>query len=372
MKKTNKDNAYNVPLNKAAEIHMLTLFCTGAVTFVLEVLFFFLLSSQGVIEIGTQKYFIKYLLLPTGCNTLLIVSGYIIYHSKKADVRLKSYALSICLVLSSFVIALVHGVFSATCLIFAMAIMITVFYGEKILTTVIFLLAVIGRVISVRFCIDKNVVTDDTSIANLLLSFVILFGMYVLSLFIIRLENEKREMVTESMHAWNEMRQTSRTDVLTGLHNRQALEDFFDGKDGQYYRECKLPVFFALWDIDDFKRFNDIYGHLQGDDVLRYIGAACRAWSPWMECFRYGGDEFCAVIFDSDAGHIKAQLWDFQQQLAGYRNRDGKSIPISVSIGLTRFTGKMETAIAESDKALYRAKKGKKGNIVFFKEEAKN
>ena len=83
MKKTNKDNAYNVPLNKAAEIHMLTLFCTGAVTFVLEVLFFFLLSSQGVIEIGTQKYFIKYLLLPTGCNTLLIVSGYIIYHSKK-------------------------------------------------------------------------------------------------------------------------------------------------------------------------------------------------------------------------------------------------------------------------------------------------
>ena len=192
MKKTNRDNAYNVPLNKAAEIHMLTLFCTGAVTFVLEVLFFFLLSSQGVIEIGTQKYFIKYLLLPTGCNTLLIVSGYIIYHSKKADVRLKSYALSICLVLSSFVIALVHGVFSATCLIFAMAIMITVFYGEKILTTVIFLLAVIGRVISVRFCIDKNVVTDDTSIANLLLSFVILFGMYVLSLFIIRLENEKR------------------------------------------------------------------------------------------------------------------------------------------------------------------------------------
>ena len=46
MKKTNKDNAYNVPLNKAAEIHMLTLFCTGAVTFVLEVLFFFLLSSR--------------------------------------------------------------------------------------------------------------------------------------------------------------------------------------------------------------------------------------------------------------------------------------------------------------------------------------
>ena len=103
-------------------------------------------------------------------------------------------------------------------------------------------------------------------------------------------------MVTESVHAWNEMRQTSRTDVLTGLHNRQALEDFFGGKDGAYYRDSKLPGFFALWDIDDLKRFNETYGHLQGDDVLRYIGAACRAWSPWMACFRYGGDEFLSLI----------------------------------------------------------------------------
>lgn len=87
-----------------------------------------------------------------------------------------------------------------------------------------------------------------------------------------------------------------------------------------------------------------------------------------MECFRYGGDEFCAVIFDSDAEHIKEQLRGFQQQLAGYRNREGKRIPVSVSIGLTRFNGRQEMVIAESDKALYRAKKENKGNIVFFGE----
>lgn len=372
MIKSGKEDVYNIPLKKAAEIHMLTLFCTGAVTFILEVLFFFLLSSQGVMESSTQKYFFKYLLLPTGCNILLILCGFVLYQSRKTSLKVKCYALSVCLALCSFVIAIVHGMFPATSLLFSLAIMITVFYGDKTLTTVTFVLIVMGRLFSDRFCIDKSVTEDSASVANLILALVILSGVYVLSLFIIRLEIEKREMVTESTRAWNEMRQTSRTDVLTGLHNRQAMEDFFGGKGGLCRGSNQQTEFFAIWDIDNFKRINDTYGHLQGDDMLRYIGAACQAWSPWMESFRYGGDEFCAVIFDSDSAHVREQLEDFQKQLMGYRNREGKSVPISVSIGLTRFTGKMETAIAESDKALYRAKKGKKGNIVFFKEEPRN
>lgn len=348
---------------------MLTLFGIGAVALVMEILFFFLLSMQGEMESSVRKYFLKYILLPTGCNSILIGLGYMAYRAKSICLEKKQYILSISTVFAAFVIAVVHGMFASTCLLFFLAIIITVLYGDRRLTTITFLAAIAGRGMSSLYCIDKSVVFDDTAFANMILAIVILGGVYVLSLIIIRLETEKRNLIVESIHSWNELKQKIRKDTLTGLYNRQALEDYFK-KPFEYGIGEKKPSFLAMWDIDSFKALNDTYGHLQGDNMLRFVGACCRLWEGWMISFRYGGDEFCAIIFERDRELAIEQLQEFQRHLRGYASSGGKKIPISVSIGLTEFKEEkhLEHIVERADRALYRAKNEKKGSIVFLEK----
>lgn len=361
--------SYDTTLKKAVGAHMLTLFSIAAVTLVMEILFFFLLSAHDMVESSTRKYFLKYMLLPTGCNGIFVSLGYAFYRAKDVSLKQKEYILSFCTVFSAFIVAVVHGIFASTCLLFFLATIITVLYGDKLLTTITFLAALVGRCMSSIYCIDKSVAFDRNAYVNLVLASVILSGVYMLSLIIIRLETEKRNLIISSIHSWNEMKQKLRKDSLTGLYNRQALEEFFK-EPVEYMIAEKSPSFLAIWDIDSFKKLNDTYGHLQGDAVLRYVGACCRAWEDWMVCFRYGGDEFCAVIFDSQRNMVTEQLREFQSNLRAYMSSGGERIPISISIGVTEFKEQqgLESMLERADQALYRAKNEKKGNIVFFEE----
>ncbi len=161
-------------------------------------------------------------------------------------------------------------------------------------------------------------------------------------------------------------------DELTGVPNRRAFNEQLK-KLGRKYT-------IAMLDVDHFKKFNDNYGHTEGDNVLRYVATHLKDASN-SNVFRYGGEEFCIVY---SGYRIKDVLWRLEQmreELANRqfyirmdetnrrkqseKNRDNKSngrkkARVTISIGIAQRTDHFKTTeevINAADKALYMAKK---------------
>lgn len=103
-----------------------------------------------------------------------------------------------------------------------------------------------------------------------------------------------------SHHRESQARQQAMTDSVSGLRNRRFLDHFLPGLLERATRQ-RFRVTLLLFDIDDFKHYNDTYGHAAGDEIIREIGQlmqrCCRRHDVVV---RFGGDEFAVVFWDAD------------------------------------------------------------------------
>jgi diguanylate cyclase (GGDEF)-like protein len=160
------------------------------------------------------------------------------------------------------------------------------------------------------------------------------------------------------------------TDGLTGIYNhryfRQRIEDEFERA-----RRYNLPFSCLIFDVDDFKQVNDTFGHLQGDSVLREIGAhASQAVRKSDIVARYGGEEFVVIMPQTGLEGARTQA---ERLRAGIGEHLFQGMPpdqrITVSVGVAVYDRETmqdcEAMIRAADGALYRAKReGKNRTIV--------
>ena len=179
---------------------------------------------------------------------------------------------------------------------------------------------------------------------------------------------------------------TATTDELTGLMNRRMLFDRYD----TILSDCVIhqtSMACVVLDIDDYKQFNDSYGHPEGDALLRSIGAVLRRYSSKqnIEIGRIGGEEFLAVWQEKDmrrcesvAEELRCSIESMAVPHAGALDHDR----VTVSVGLCLLPAAVaQGAYLYADKALYRAKDAGKncacrydaatGNYHFLCEEEK-
>lgn len=146
----------------------------------------------------------------------------------------------------------------------------------------------------------------------------------------------------------------SQQDPMTGLSNRVTTEKMI--RESLYSSQQDGWNTLILIDIDHFKSFNDTYGHMLGDAVLRFMGDAMREVFRATDVLcRWGGDEF--VIFiprfrDEDA--LKNRLATLQARMRTFRNSKGP-MPITLSIGgvIARNNTTLNALFAKADEALY-------------------
>ncbi len=148
----------------------------------------------------------------------------------------------------------------------------------------------------------------------------------------------------------------SLTDPLTGLPNRRHLELHLE-QEFQAARRGR-PLSVVLFDLDDFKQYNDALGHLAGDDALRSVGRILDSETRAMNLVaRYGGDEFVAVLSDTDEEGARRHARRVARRLA--RNPVAGPLALRISWGVAQFTDDADSAkslLDAADRALYRSK----------------
>ncbi|WP_079573154.1 GGDEF domain-containing protein [Bradyrhizobium erythrophlei] len=162
----------------------------------------------------------------------------------------------------------------------------------------------------------------------------------------------------------------AKTDTLTGLPNRRALEEFFR-KAQIAAMEKGEPLSVLLIDIDHFKKFNDSFGHGVGDQVLRLMASVLRERLRESDLpARYGGEELIAVLPGADLATCAAVAERIRRLISECRitRRSTQellpSITVSIGVGQFQFGESMADLIERCDRALYLAKRNGRNRVV--------
>mgnify|MGYP006279958691 FL=1 len=155
----------------------------------------------------------------------------------------------------------------------------------------------------------------------------------------------------------DQYRSLSERDGLTGLFNRRALDQHLASA-VRRFQESGAPLSLLVLDADHFKAFNDRFGHLAGDDILRCLAGVMTHNVRYEDhCFRYGGEEFVVIL---PRRNIEQARKVAERIRRAFRDRSGGSgrPACTVSVGLAglRAGDSPEALLARADAALYRAK----------------
>ncbi len=178
--------------------------------------------------------------------------------------------------------------------------------------------------------------------------------------------------ITERQHAEETIRQLAYCDSLTSLPNRALLHDRLTQAILTGQRESK-PVAFVLMDIDRFKDINNTLGHPHGDLLLRQMGPRLQEMLRQTDTIaRMGGDEFAILLPDTDGEGARQVVAKLQQALEAPFAIDGLTVTVEASMGIALYPehgSKAETLIQRADVAMYAAKHGGGGYVVYSTEQ---
>lgn len=167
---------------------------------------------------------------------------------------------------------------------------------------------------------------------------------------------------------YQQVQELAITDSLTGVFTRRHyLERLREELD--YTRKFSYPLSVLMLDIDHFKSFNDHYGHLVGDAILRFISKLIKDNLRQVDLLcRYGGEEFSIILTNTDKEGAKLAAERIRQSVEdGLIKVYDENLKVTISIGVATFPedGRQDQMLIEmADKALYKAKQNGRNQVV--------
>lgn len=185
-----------------------------------------------------------------------------------------------------------------------------------------------------------------------------------------RLEESKKEIhsLKENLQ---KVTQESQRDFLTGVYNRKTFEHYAD-EQMALSKQNHTDLCLIMIDIDHFKKFNDTYGHLLGDEVLKIVARALTDTLKGRDAVaRFGGEEFVAILPETPIeGAFKVA--EVIRKAIATKELKNKSTgenygTITVSIGLSHFrptSDTLPTLVKRADDALYHSKRNGRNQVT--------
>lgn len=151
----------------------------------------------------------------------------------------------------------------------------------------------------------------------------------------------------------------SRTDELTQIGNRYALYDYFNKEENKAFKVL------ALFDIDDFKKINDVYGHIVGDYLLKRVAEIAVESLNDSVVFRYGGEEFVTLL---DKEGFYEKLEELRKKVEHYEfEYEDNKYKLTITIGASDYQEdvELEKWVELADEKMYYGKNNGKNQVVY-------
>jgi diguanylate cyclase (GGDEF)-like protein len=184
---------------------------------------------------------------------------------------------------------------------------------------------------------------------------------------------KERQLTKDRNRILSKLENLAITDGLTKLYN---LRHFYNQLEIEIDRSNRYghPLALLLLDIDNFKTYNDTYGHLEGDKVLVRLGQIIKSCLRTMDCaYRYGGEEFTIILPETTGEEAKnvAHRIKSSVEIESFFPEGGNVVNITISIGVTEYFKKeqLATFIQRADQAMYNSKAKGRNAISFLLAE---
>lgn len=175
----------------------------------------------------------------------------------------------------------------------------------------------------------------------------------------------KLSNVMENIKFYDDLNLKNVTDPITNVYNYRLLSESLDREIRKYKRD-KKDFFLFMMDVDNFKSYNDTFGHLEGDELLKNLGIILKDQVREADIVcRYAGDEFCVLLFDTNSEDVikpAKKIVSAVEQFPFKRT-------VTISIGIAGYQEGMakKEFISKADQALYEAKHKGKNQVAVFK-----
>lgn len=174
------------------------------------------------------------------------------------------------------------------------------------------------------------------------------------------------------VRANEKLHQLSVIDGLTGVPNRRAFDLRMEEEWKKAIRQSS-PISLIMLDVDHFKLYNDTYGHQQGDECLKLASKAAQSTlhRPGEELYRYGGEEFAALLPDTSyeeairaAETIRMAVQALQIPHAASKANSCVTVSLGVATAVPASDSSCLTLIQAADEALYMAKQAGRNRVA--------
>lgn len=177
------------------------------------------------------------------------------------------------------------------------------------------------------------------------------------------------EALNDALREANErLVRVATTDTLTGLWNRRRFDETVDQEMARANRHGQ-PLSMIMFDLDRFKRLNDSYGHLFGDQVLVTLGHIARQHTRTSDSlFRWGGEEFMLLLPCTELIEAQAAAEKLRLAIANAPMAEGLMITASFGVATYHLDESIDHWIGRADAALYEAKQGGRNRVILSRD----
>ena len=187
---------------------------------------------------------------------------------------------------------------------------------------------------------------------------------------IVRDISERKEAEHKLQEAYNAVEALAVTDELTGLANRRQFDQYLTAEWRRSVRDSE-PLSLLMLDVDEFKTYNDTYGHQRGDSCLKQIAEACLdvVSRPGDLVARFGGEEFVVILpntEDEGAAHVANDICEaLRSRRLPHKGNSAGIVTISAGCAtlVPSFGKRAPDLIEMADQALYRAKNNGRNRV---------
>jgi diguanylate cyclase (GGDEF)-like protein len=243
-----------------------------------------------------------------------------------------------------------------------------VFSGKTRIALVISSLALLVAACAIQYMYPRIVVPHESRQAafldyivalTLAVSGIGILGTYIKNVF----EDEQariHSLLKNEEHANKKLENMTNRDALTGAYNRRFLTRFLESELGDGKNLCIIML-----DIDHFKKINDTWGHMFGDEVLvRFASTVQENLRKSDVLARMGGEEFVVALGEMELPKAEEVAERIRKSVGEIRFQNGAHITVSIGLVQAKAGEKMDLILSRADKCLYKAKNSGRNRVV--------